>query len=41
MESVDMLQVSDRLASRCEPAVEDESQGSKVTFAWRNRNRWE
>lgn len=36
-----MLQASDRLASRREPAVEDKSQASKVTFAWKNRNRWE
>lgn len=36
-----MLQASDRLASRREPAMEDQSQASKVTFAWKNRNRWE
>lgn len=36
-----MLQASDRLASRCEPATDDKSQASKVTFAWKNRNRWE
>lgn len=40
-ELADVLQASDKLASRCEPAMEDKSQASKVTFAWKNRNRWE